>query len=164
MTLGKLVKEFPSIAWKEWFTAVLPSTIILTENEPVIVAVPSYIIELEKLIAITPKRTLANYMYWRAVQKSVFYLNDQMRKRQFEFSTTLLGDSERKFRWKECVFEVTNGLSISAAALYVKNYFNEKAKTNAATMIENIKAEFKKTIQAVNKKPAKINKKIKRRG
>ena len=153
-----MVKKFPSIAWKEWFTAVLPSTIILTENEPVIVAVPSYIIELEKLIATTPKRTLANYIYWRAVQNSVFYLNKQMRKRSFDFSATIIGVSERKPRWKECVSEVTNSLSISAASLYVKNYFNEKAKTNAVVMTKNIKTAFKKMLEAVNKIPEEIYK------
>ena len=149
-TLGQLAGKFPSIAWKEWFTAVLPSTTILTENEPVNVFDPSYIIELQKLIATTPKRAVANYMYWRAVQDSVTYLNEQARKRRLDFLATIVGRSEPKARWKECVSRVTKSLSISAAALYVKNYFNEEAKTNVVMMTENIKTEFKKMIQAVN--------------
>ena len=149
-TLGKLEKDYSKIAWTKWFTAVFPSTIIFTEHEPVVLGAPSYIERLQKLLAATPKRTVANYMYWRAVADSIDYLNEKSRNQLFLWESKKLGHSEKIPRWKECVISVTKSLPLSAGALYVKNYFNEKAKTAAVKMTENIKTAFRKNLKKVN--------------
>ena len=150
-TLGELEKSYRSIAWQEWFTALLPSTIILTENEPVIVVAPSYIPNLEKLIARTPKRVVANYMFWRAVQSLVFYLNDDVWIRTLYYSGISSRDLRTpRIKLNACASETTDSLPLAATALYVKNYFTEETKRKVIIMTENIKAEFKNMLQTVN--------------
>ena len=56
MTVGELQAKFPSIPWREYISKILPSTIRIDENEPIIVEVPSYLTNLEKILEQTPKR------------------------------------------------------------------------------------------------------------
>lgn len=48
-------------------------------------------------------RVQANYVMWRAAASSVPYLNDDLRKRQLEYTTIVTGRTERESRWKECI-------------------------------------------------------------
>ena len=150
MTLTELTKRYSSVPWREYFSKLLPPTITLKEDEVAIVNVPSYITELEKLMAITPKRVQANYIMWRAASSSVSYLNDDIRKRQLAYSTALSGRTERESRWKECVDIVSGSLSLSVGAMYVRKYFNEEAKKKAVEMVMDIRQQFNKILKQVN--------------
>ena len=68
----------------------------------------------------------------------------------FVFSSTMLGGSQRQPRWKECVSTVTEALPMSAGALYVKNYFDKKAKMAVLEISENTRVIFRKKIEKVN--------------
>ncbi|KAJ6650022.1 Luciferin 4-monooxygenase [Pseudolycoriella hygida] len=68
----------------------------------VIVSVPQYFEDLGKLLDRTPKRTIANYMMWRVTAFSSYFLTEELRKRQLEYSTALSGKTEQEPRWKEC--------------------------------------------------------------
>ena len=148
-TLGQLVNNYSSIAWKKWFAALLPSTTILTENETIGLASPNYITHLLELLANTSKRAVANYMFWRVVKTSNLYLNEQIRNRSFVLTSGILGQPNRSVRWKECVSIVTNSLPISAGALYVKNYFTEDAKAAAVEITANVKTAWRSIIKTV---------------
>ncbi|KAI5630642.1 VLP3p-1 [Venturia canescens] len=150
MTLTELTDKFPSIPWKEYFSRMLPSSITIEKDEVVIVEVVSYISDFEKLINETPKRVQANYAMWRAVADSVTYLNDDIRKRQLAYSTALSGKTERESRWKECVGIVSQDLSISVGAMYVRRYFNEDARKSAAEMVTDLGEQFTKILKTVD--------------
>ncbi|XP_014207883.1 neprilysin-2 [Copidosoma floridanum] len=150
MTIAELSKRFPSIPWIEYFNTILAPTTSVTEDEVVVVDVPSFITELEKLLVQTPKRVLANYVMWRVAGSSVSYLNDEIRKRQLAYSTIVSGKTEREPRWKECVNSVTSGFSISVGALYVRKYFNEDAKKTAIEMVSDIRNEFIKILHTID--------------
>ncbi|KAI5630566.1 VLP3p-2, transcript variant X2 [Venturia canescens] len=150
MTLTELTKNYPSIPWKEYFSRLLPPSITIEEDEIAIVDVPSYISNFEKLISETPKRVQANYVMWRAAAASVSYLNDDIRKRQLAYSTAVSGRTERESRWKECVDIVSESLSISVGAMYVRQYFNEDAKKNAVEMVTDIREQFTKILKTVD--------------
>ena len=66
----------------------------VTEEEIIIVNVPSYIDNFSKFIQKTPARVQANYMLWRAAAASMKYLNDEARKISLKFSSKLTGKSE----------------------------------------------------------------------
>lgn len=91
MTVRELTQKFPSIPWLEYFNTILAPTTTVTEDEPVIVNVPTFISGLEKLLEQTPKRVQANYVMWRAASSSVSYLNEEIRKRQLVYSTVVSG-------------------------------------------------------------------------
>ncbi|GLH05802.1 Neprilysin-2 [Gryllus bimaculatus] len=149
MTIQEMQTKFPSVPWLQYFNNILLRDIEISNNEPIVVTVPSFIKGLEKLLSTTPKRVQANYVMWRAAGATITYLTEQARKRQLNFFTVLSGKTEREQRWKECIDIVAGGLSISVGSLYVQKYFNEDAKKNAMEMVQNIRAEFKKILQTV---------------
>ncbi|KAK5647015.1 hypothetical protein RI129_005479 [Pyrocoelia pectoralis] len=143
MSVSDLQQKFHSIPWLEYLNSVLDLTDIKIKNtDMIIISVPSYISELEKLLTHTPKRIQANYVMWRAAASSISYLTEELRKRQLQYSTILSGRTERESRWKECVDIASGSMSIAAGALYVRKYFHEEARQNAIEMVSDIRSEF----------------------
>ena len=128
---------------------MLKPNVEVDDNEIVIVDVPSYFRDFHKLIKQTPKRIQANYAMWRVVSDSIQYLSDNIRKRQFQYSTDISGQAGQKPRWKECVAIVSEGLKIIVGALYVKKYFSKDAKANAVELVLDIQQEFQRIIKKV---------------
>lgn len=151
MTIDELSAAYPSIPWWEYFNTILEPSAQLARNEIVIVNVPSYLKDFERLIMRTPKRVQANYALWRAAAASVSYLTDDIRKRQLKYTTELNGKTEREPRWKECVDIVSGGLAISVGSMYVRKYFKEDAKKTALEMVGDIREEFMKILKKVRK-------------
>lgn len=56
MTLEELQKRFQSIPWMEYINTLLAPDTVVTRDEIIVVSVPSYISDLEKILAVTPKR------------------------------------------------------------------------------------------------------------
>ncbi|XP_029033207.1 neprilysin-2 isoform X2 [Osmia bicornis bicornis] len=150
MTVRELSMTYSSVPWKEYFNTLLAPSVEVTEDEVVIVSVPSYIANLEKLLDTVPKRVQANYVMWRAAASSVSYLTDEIRKRQLQYSTALSGKTEREPRWKECIDTVSGSLAISVGAMYVRKYFKEDAKKNALEMVADIREEFTEILKKVD--------------
>lgn len=150
MSVRELSKTYRSIPWKEYFNTLLAPNLQVDDDEVVIISVPSFISNLEKLLASTPKRVQANYVMWRAAASSVSYLSEGIRKRQLQYSTTLSGRTEREPRWKECIDTVSGSLGISVGAMYVRKYFKEDAKKNAVEMVADIREEFTEILKEVD--------------
>ncbi|XP_011494888.1 PREDICTED: membrane metallo-endopeptidase-like 1 isoform X1 [Ceratosolen solmsi marchali] len=150
MTVRELDKNFPTIPWLEYFNTLLLPGISITEDEQVIVNVPSFISDLERLLQQTSKRVQANYIMFRAAASSVSYLTDDIRKVQLAYSTVVNGKTEREPRWKECVEIVSGSFSISIGALYVRKYFKDDAKKNAVEMVSDIRQQFMKILKMVD--------------
>lgn len=55
-TIDQLQKENPSVPWREYFSKILPPTVPIANDEVIIINVPSYLGDLEKLLSNTPKR------------------------------------------------------------------------------------------------------------
>ncbi|XP_014207874.1 neprilysin-2-like [Copidosoma floridanum] len=150
MTIAELSKRFPSIPWMEYFNTILAPITSVTEDEVVVVKAPSFITELEKLLVQTPKRVLANYLMWRVADSSVSYLNDEIRKQQFEFFKIVEGKTERESRWKKCTNSVSSRFSTIVGALYVRKYFNGNAKNDAIEMVSQIRTQFIKILHTID--------------
>jgi hypothetical protein len=61
------------------------------ETERVILDEPGYLRNLTVLLPKTPKRTVANYMFWRAARASLGYFTEAARKIQLEYSKNITG-------------------------------------------------------------------------
>lgn len=107
-SVKELQGNYSYINWLDYINALLPKDLSINDNEIVIVSVPSFFEALGPLLETTPKRTIANYMMWRIHGFSSFFLNEELRKRQLEYSTVLSGREEQEARWKECV-DITSG-------------------------------------------------------
>lgn len=149
MTVNELSLAYSNIPWWEYFNTILAPQAQLTQDEIVIVNVPSYLKDFEQLISTTPKRVQANYALWRATAASISYLTDDIRKRQLKYTTELNGKTEREPRWKECVDIVSSSMAISVGSMYVRKYFKEDAKKTALEMVDDIRQEFTKILKRV---------------
>ncbi|CAH1130598.1 unnamed protein product [Ceutorhynchus assimilis] len=150
MTISELQDKFPSIPWLQYINNLLAPDTQVRIDEMVVVSVPKYMSDFEALIARTPKRVQANYVMWRAAASSVSYLNEDLRKRQLDYTTIVTGRTEREARWKECIDVSAGSMSIAAGALYVRKYFNEEARQNAKEMVADIRFEFEDILKKVD--------------
>lgn len=150
MTVKELTGNYTTIPWKEYINTILKPYAEVDDDEMVIVNVPTYFKKFEKLMKETPKRTQANYVLWRAAAATVSYLPDEVRRLQLKYSTAVSGKTEREARWKECIDLVSNSLSLSVGALYVRKYFNEESKKSAVEMVTDIRQEFQKILKKVD--------------
>ena len=150
MTIQQLSENYTSIPWKEYFNTILEPNVEVDEDEIVIVNVPSFFKEFEKLMAQTPKRIHANYVMWRAVADSVEYLSDEVRRRKLKFLTEVIGKAEREARWKECVDFTSKNLQLSVGALFVRKYFNEEGRKGALEMVFEIRQTFESILKKVS--------------
>lgn len=158
-TIKQLQETYPYVQWLDYINALLPDGLVVDENEPINLSVPSFFDDLAKLLARTPKRAIANYMMWRIHAFSVAFLPEEFRKRQLEYATALSGRQEQEARWKECI-DITSGsmnddedgtgLAIAVGSLYVRKYFKEDSKANAMEMVNNIRAVFSEILDKVD--------------
>ena len=125
----------------------------VTEDEIIIVDVPSYIQKFSQFIQKTPARVQANYMLWRAAAASMKYLTENARKISLKFSQKLTGKTEETPRWRTCVGATKGSLANAVGALYVRHYFQEDAKKSALEMVHDIRAEFNQILQNVSSFP-----------
>lgn len=101
-------EEYNFVNWLEYIKGLLPNNLNVDENETINLSVPSFLKDLQTLLSVTPKRTIANYMMWRIHAFSVAFLSEEFRKRQLQYATALSGRQEQEPRWKECV-DITSG-------------------------------------------------------
>jgi neprilysin len=73
-TIEELQKENPSVPWREYFSKILPPTVPIASDEVIIVNVPSYLGDLEKLLSNTPKRYHKNLLNPRGKLYDDFFL------------------------------------------------------------------------------------------
>ncbi|XP_059610149.1 neprilysin-2-like [Phlebotomus argentipes] len=149
MTIAEVQKAYNYIDWLDYINAILPESLKVAEKETIIISVPSFFKDLEAVLKETPKRTIANYMMGRNFAISAFFLTEEVRKRQLEFTMAVSGKQQRGPRWQECVDATAGSFSIALGALYVRKHFREDAKKTALEMVNGIRSEFQKILTTV---------------
>lgn len=86
---------------------------------------------------------------WRITGFSSYFLTEQLRKRQLQYSTAISGKQEQEPRWKECIDLASGSLSTGSGALYVRKYFKQDSKAAALEMVNSIKEEFESILKTV---------------
>lgn len=66
-TIKELQKLYPYLNWLDYISAILPAELHVTEDEPIINWDPKFFESLGGILKTTYKRTLANYIIWRAI-------------------------------------------------------------------------------------------------
>ena len=150
MTVKELAQRYPSIPWKNFFNAILSPILQIDDGEVIVMNVPIFFQEFEKLMKATPKRIQANYFMQRAVDENVNYLTDEIRSRKVKFLHEISGTATMAPRWAECFDMTTGSLGLSVNALFVRKYFNEASKKSAVELIANIVQQFKKMLKEVS--------------
>ncbi|XP_017031208.1 neprilysin-2 isoform X2 [Drosophila kikkawai] len=160
-TPAQLQAAYPYVQWVDYMNALLPEGLNVADDEMINLSVPSFFEDLGKLLAKTPKRVIANYMFWRIHGFSVGFLSEEFRKRQLQYATALSGRQEQEARWKECVDIATGSLGISVGSLYVRKHFHKDSKANALEMVNDIRNVFNDILDEVIWMDAKTKKEAK---
>ncbi|KAB0797723.1 hypothetical protein PPYR_08716 [Photinus pyralis] len=143
MTIRELQERYPSIKWVEFINNVMAFTDRgMTINDSVVINVPEYISQLEKLLQKTSRRVQANHAIFQAVRSLQSYLPERIRVLQDKFETVLYGTTTRMAKWRQCINTAKDMLGHAAGALYIRTYFSEEARRSAIEMVTNIRSKF----------------------
>lgn len=149
MTINELQKKFPSIDWLEYLNKVLFPQPRLKDTDEVITNNGSYLENFFQLIEKTPKRDIANYVFWRFFEFSTNLLSSRIRKAETEFLNELKGRNFRDYE-ADCVSELMAKFPVAMDMLYVNKHFDVKKKDFALNMLEDIRISIRKILGDVS--------------
>uniref|UniRef100_A0A8C9RZX5 Phosphate regulating endopeptidase homolog, X-linked n=1 Tax=Scleropages formosus TaxID=113540 RepID=A0A8C9RZX5_SCLFO len=154
-SLSRLQRSVPEFNWLGFVKATIdtklyPELKSLSASEHVIVRAPQYFKELFKLLNSTEKRTVANYVVWRAVFSRISSLSRRFLYRYLDFSRVTTGTTSLTPRWDKCVNYVENTLIYVSGRMFVDRHFQEDKKLMMEELIEGIRWAFVDMLQKEN--------------
>lgn len=144
----ELKSEYPNINWTGYFEA----TGVDKKNPAFfIVGQPLFFQELNRLMAVTPLKTIRHYLKWNTVRNASGYLSNKFGAESFRFyGTVLTGTTEQKPRWKRAVNASNAAIGELVGQEYVKVVFTESSKKRVNEMVDNLRAAFKNRIEKLD--------------
>jgi membrane metallo-endopeptidase-like protein 1 len=89
-TVAELQKLVPQIKWMVYFRELV-SPLNITDQENVVSYSTPFFVELGKLLEVTNRRVVHNYIIWRLVMDLMPHMPPQYEKTRAEFRRVLLG-------------------------------------------------------------------------
>lgn len=143
MNMTQLKSTAPDIDWATVF-----SGIGLPKIDTVIVGQPEFYKQLNKLILQTPAQTLKDYMTFHLINDYAAYLSSNYATARFDFyGKTIRGAKQMRPRWKRVLDAEEQAIGEILGQLFVKEYFNDKAKKRYSDMTEAVRAAYKLRIE-----------------
>ncbi|MEP7144059.1 MAG: M13 family metallopeptidase [Ferruginibacter sp.] len=142
MAIGDLSKLSPLVNWSGYMRVNG-----IGKTDSVIVGQPEYYKEINNVLQSTPMDTWKNMLRYRLVKRFAEALPDKFGKEVFEFTKLFTGAKERKPRWKRVIRAEENAMGEVLGQLYVKEFFNEKAKKRYEDMVEAVKVAYSERIK-----------------
>ena len=142
MTFANLTNLCPAVNWDSF---LLENGIGKTDS--VIVGQPEYYQAVNKLLKSTPVAIWKSMLRYRLTKRFSEVLPDQFGKLAFDFGKLFSGAKQRKARWKRVIRAEENAMGEVLGQLYVKEFFNEKAKKRYENMVEAVKAAYSERIK-----------------
>ncbi|XP_054159302.1 endothelin-converting enzyme homolog isoform X2 [Oppia nitens] len=152
MTLKDLNRKSRAVNWVQYFRfAFNQINKTITENEPIVVYSPDYMINLtllidEYLMDNQKKIVLANYLSWSAVQTLTSCLSKPFREASKILRKALMGSEGSESPWRYCVTDTNGVMGFALGAMFVKAVFHGESKQMAQTMIEEVRDAFKNNL------------------
>jgi len=116
-------------------------------TDTVVVAQPSAVTGIAKLIADTPLQVLKDQLVLRSLDDYADVLPSAFDQENFHFyGTVLSGTPQQKERWKRGVDFVTDALTDDVSKIYVAKYFPPETKAAAEQLVHNLIAAFSKRL------------------
>jgi endothelin-converting enzyme/putative endopeptidase len=138
MDLAGLQKLTPSLPWSTLF-----GELGYPKMDALNVATPDFFPAWDKLVVAGDWEGIRAYLTWNLISASADALGHDVAEANFAFfGTRLMGQAQRKPRWKECVDAADGSLGDLLGAAYVERAFPGDSKDKALTMIRDIEAAF----------------------
>lgn len=157
MTFNELKEKFSSShKWIEHLNKTLFPEVKLNDKDRIDINL-NYWIQFSKLIDETPKRVLANYVFWNFFNENMEKnpLSSRLQKIKADFLHDMKGTGkesvDKSYRSSEkCVARVVDNLPVATIAFYINKHFDTRKREYASEMIEKIKASFQQIINNVS--------------
>lgn len=144
--VSDLPKLAPAINW-----SVLFSDMGIEKLDTVIVGQPEFFAALNTALTTESITTWKDYLKWELINNMAGYLHAELEQANFSFyGETLSGIKKQKPRWKRVLDEEEEAVGEALGQLFVKEYFNEKAKKRYSDMVEDIRDALKERIKKLD--------------
>jgi putative endopeptidase len=125
---------YPGVDWAALLTAQG-----LDGQKEIIIAQPSAVTGIAKLVASEPMQIWRDYLTFRALSSAAPYLNKAIVDENFAFFGAVVnGQPENQPRWKRATDSTSAVLGEAVGSLYVAQYFPPAAKAKADELVKNI--------------------------
>lgn len=141
MDVAGLNKIAPSIVWPVYL-----QKLGISKLDSVIVGQPEYMTALSNELKNTPIADWQNYLRFNLVKRNAGFLDRQTFMNNFAYTQAVRGTKEPRVRWKRVLDAEEGAIGEALGQLFVKEYFNEKAKKRYTTMVESIRDAYKERI------------------
>lgn len=121
-------------------------TIGVKNVDSVIVGQPGFFNAMNSELTKTPLTDLKNYVKFNLISDLSGVLPDAYGIEAFNFQKLFSGAKQRKARWKRSIQMEEDAMGEMLGQLYVKEFFNEKAKKRYTDMVEAVRSALKDRI------------------
>ncbi|KAK9888868.1 hypothetical protein WA026_001088 [Henosepilachna vigintioctopunctata] len=148
ISIKDLEGNYTFLPWHNFINRLIaPSS--MTYEDKLIVYLPEYLDRLQKLINRTSRRVLANFILYKATGSLITYSTKKLKDIQQQFTKAAVGVGTSRPRDEQCT-SVASRLDVAVGAIYIRKYFDKKAKINTEEIVRNIEAEFVETLKKVD--------------
>ena len=136
----------PGIEWPKYL-----GQMGVKQVDSVIVGQPEFYKALDKVIATTDMQTLKDYMAFHLVKTFGNYLSVPFVTAIFNFySKTIRGAEAQHPRWRRVLDAEEGAIGEELGQLFVKEYFDAKAKARYEQIVENVRTAYKARIEKLD--------------
>lgn len=118
--------------------------------DSVIIGQPEYYQSFDKIFTTQNLPTIKAILTFNLVSNMADYLPNSFVNVSFEFNKVFSGVSEQKPRWKRVLVVEESVMGELLGQLYVKEYFNDKAKKRYSNLVDAIKVSLENRIKNLN--------------
>jgi putative endopeptidase len=115
--------------------------------DSVIVGQPEFYTTLNSELKTTSLDVWKNYLRSHVVSAAAPFLDNQTFMNRFVYSQSLSGAKQPRLRWKRVLDAEERAMGEALGQLFVKQYFNEKAKQRYSDLVEAMRDAYKERIK-----------------
>ena len=141
MAIAELPRMAPGIDWPLFL-----QTTGIKSIDSVIVGQPEFFKALDDALKTIPLNDWKAYIKYNVIKDFSGALPDKFGIAAFNFNKLFTGAKERRPRWKRVIQSEENVMGEMLGQLYVKEFFNEKAKQRYENLVEAIREALKERI------------------
>lgn len=146
MSVHQFSKISLAIPWQSVF-----ANIGLPQIDTVIIGQPEFFTNLSALVQHTSLQELKDYLSFHLINEYASYISSPFVKAKFDFyGTTIRGSKEMRPRWKRVLDAEENAMGEVLGQLFVKEYFDAKAKKRYEDITEAVREAYKLRIEKLN--------------
>lgn len=144
--IADLKKLSPGINWAEYLKQAG-----VTHVDSVIVGQPEFYKALDKELSATDMQTLRDYLAFHLVSSMASYLSKPFVDANFDFySKAIRGAEEQHPRWRRALQAEEGAIGEALGQLFVKEYFDAKAKARYEQIVENVRNAYKARMEKLD--------------